>query len=137
VPLFERNLLIAADEANVLRGTDRQLRVWIVDIREESNPVPVDTAPIPRGFDTLRDTGGLVGPHNINENEPVLGCARFQNTVVVAWYGAGVRVFEYHRSLPPRGGRSFSARDAERTEGVPDQRRVRGGPRVHLRRRPR
>ncbi|MBI3938252.1 MAG: hypothetical protein HY323_14835 [Betaproteobacteria bacterium] len=94
VPLFERNLLVVTDEATGDEGIDWPKRLWIVDVREETNPVMIASMPTPDGFEELHRAGGRIGAHNIHENEPEPGSAKLQNTVVATWFSAGLRVYD-------------------------------------------
>jgi hypothetical protein len=94
LPLFERNLLVVTDEATGDQGIDWPKRLWIVDVREETNPVMIASMPTPDGFEELHRVGGRIGAHNIHENEPEPGSAKLQNTVVATWFSAGLRVYD-------------------------------------------
>ena len=48
LPLFDRGLMIVADEATGDEGTDWPKLLWMVDIREETNPVIYLDAALPR-----------------------------------------------------------------------------------------
>ena len=94
VPLFERNLLVVTDEATGDEGVDWPKRIWMLDVREEKNPVMIASMPVPEGFNDLHRIGGRIGAHNIHENEPEPGAAKLQNTVVATWFSAGLRVYD-------------------------------------------
>lgn len=94
LPLFERNLLVVTDEATGDHGIDWPKRCWMVDVREEKNPVMIASMPTPEGFEDLHRIGGRIGAHNIHENEPEPGSAKLQNTVVMTWFSAGLRVYD-------------------------------------------
>jgi hypothetical protein len=61
VPLFERGLAVMADEASGDFGSDWPKRVWIVDIRDETNPVIISTLPTPDDFDFPQTPDGQRG----------------------------------------------------------------------------
>ena len=94
VPLFDRDLLVVTDEATGDEGTDWPKRLWILDVREETNPVIISSMPTPEGFEDLHREGGRIGAHNIHENEPAPGYAKLQNTVVATWFSAGLRIYD-------------------------------------------
>ena len=94
VPLFERNLLVVTDEATGDEGVGWPKRIWMLDGREEKNPVMISSMPVPEGFNDLHRIGGRIGAHNIHENEPEPGAAKLQNTVVATWFSAGLRIYD-------------------------------------------
>lgn len=102
VPLFERNLLLVTDEATGDEGIDWPKRLWIMDIRVESNPVMLSSLPVPEGFEELHRVGGRIGAHNIHENEPEPGSAKLLNTVVATWFSAGLRVYDINDPFTPK-----------------------------------
>jgi hypothetical protein len=101
LPLFERNLLVVSDEATGDDGLDWPKLLWMVDLREEQNPVIISTFPSPEGFEALHRVGGRIGAHNIHENDPEPGSARLQNTVVATWFSAGLRVYDISNPFRP------------------------------------
>jgi hypothetical protein len=103
VPLFERDLLLVADEATTVSdGADWPKRYWIVDVREETNPVIISSFPVPEGFDELHREGGRIGAHNVHENDPEPGSARLVNTCVGTWFSAGLRVYDIRDPFTPK-----------------------------------
>jgi hypothetical protein len=54
-----RGLAVVSDEAVQDRCTDSPKLVWLVDIRDEANPIIVGTAPLPDNVASLCGTGGL------------------------------------------------------------------------------
>jgi hypothetical protein len=89
LPLPGRPFVIVADEAiHQQPGEETAKRVWVVDVRDESNPVPVATFPVPA--DPIRP-GGMYGPHNLHEYYP--GSFVSSVTVFCAYYSYGVRVY--------------------------------------------
>ena len=69
LPLFERELLVVTDESVVDGAQDWPKLIWILDGREETNPVPIATCPVADVEDYAR-RGGRFGAHNIHENVP-------------------------------------------------------------------
>lgn len=94
VPIFDRGIAVMTDEATGDEGIDWPKRLWIVDIREETNPVIISSFPTPDGFEELHRVGGRIGAHNIHENEPVPGSAQLKETVVASWFSAGMRIYD-------------------------------------------
>jgi hypothetical protein len=101
LPLFERGLLVVSDEATGDEGTDWPKLLWMVDAREETNPVIISTMPKPEGFEELHQIGGRIGAHNIHENDPQPGSAKLQNTVVASWFAAGLRIYDIRDPFRP------------------------------------
>ncbi len=48
LPLFERELLVVTDESVVDDAKDWPKLIWIIDGRDETNPVPIATCPVDR-----------------------------------------------------------------------------------------
>ena len=94
LPLFQRDLIIVTDEAAGDHGNDWPKRTWVLDARDETNPVIISSMPNPAGFEELHKAGGRIGAHNIHENEPEPGSAQLQNTVVATWFSAGLRIYD-------------------------------------------
>ncbi|MBA2449341.1 MAG: hypothetical protein H0V51_15075 [Chloroflexi bacterium] len=101
LPLFERGLLVVADEATGDEGADWPKLLWMVDVREERNPVTIATAPTPRDFRELHQAGGRIGAHNVHENDPEPGSAKLQQTIVATWFSAGLRIYDIRDPFRP------------------------------------
>ena len=56
-PLFDRGLWIVSDECVQDDGADWPKLVWVVDARNEANPVPIGTFPAPP-FEAFAKRGG-------------------------------------------------------------------------------
>lgn len=103
VPLFDRGLLVVADEATTVSdGADWPKRYWIADVRDESNPVLISSFPVPDDFEELHREGGRIGAHNIHENDPEPGSAKLVNTCVATWFSAGLRVYDIRDPFTPK-----------------------------------
>lgn len=89
LPLPGRPYVVVADEAlpGVPGGAEGKL-MWVVDVRDESNPVPIATCPVPH--DPIRPDG-LYGPHNFHEN--YAGSFISDTVVFAAAYSYGLRVY--------------------------------------------
>jgi hypothetical protein len=102
LPLFSRDLLLVTDEATTASdGTDWPKLHWIVDVRDETNPVIIGTLPKPRDFEELHQAGGRIGAHNLHENEPEPGAAKLERTVATTWFSAGLRIYDIGDQYEP------------------------------------
>lgn len=90
LPLPRRGLAIVVDESTEDDCQEGQKLIWVVDIRDETRPVPIATLPAPEGAFCTR--GGHFGPHNVHENRP---CSYHDDALVYATYmNAGLRVYD-------------------------------------------
>jgi hypothetical protein len=92
-PLFNRGLALVSDEATSDNCKDAPKLVWLMDIRAESNPMVIGTAPLHSGDGELCKRGGRFGAHNIYPNFPGPMYAQLKNTTVASWFNGGVRIF--------------------------------------------
>lgn len=97
LPLPDRKLVVAVDESVKYDCQEGEKRVWLIDIREERNPVIVSTCPVPEGDFCKR--GLRFGPHNVHENRP--GSFQSENLIFVTYYNAGLRVFDIRNQYRP------------------------------------
>ena len=93
VPLVDRGLLVAAEEAVRDACEDWPKRVWLLDATPETRPEPLVPLPPPANFDALCKSGGRFGAHNIHVNRPGPFSRRLSRTVVGAFFNGGVRVY--------------------------------------------
>ena len=93
LPLFERNLWIVSDECVLDNGADWPKLVWVVDVRNEANPVPISTFPAPP-IEAFAKRGGRFGAHNLHENLPVATSFRSDTIIIGTFFNAGVRVYD-------------------------------------------
>jgi hypothetical protein len=101
LPLFERNLLVVSDESVVDNAADWPKLVWIVDARDERNPVPIATCPMPPVAD-FKGRGGRFGAHNLHENVP-LPTSWFSDTIILGtFFNGGLRAFDIADAYAPR-----------------------------------
>ncbi len=101
LPLFGRDLLVVTDESVVDGGADWPKLVWIVDARDERNPVPIATCPMP----PLRDfqgRGGRFGAHNLHENVPSPNCWQSEQVIIGTFFNGGLRAFDIADPYQPR-----------------------------------
>lgn len=117
LPIPQRGLAIVTDEASGEEGLDWPKRLWVVDIREESNPVIMSSMPLPDGFEALHREGGRIGAHNLHENEPTPGTARLQDTVVATWFSAGLRIYDIRDPYRPEEIAAFLPETPEGQRG--------------------
>jgi hypothetical protein len=97
LPLPGRKLVVAVDESVKYDCQEGEKRVWLIDVREERNPVIVSTCPVPEGDFCKR--GLRFGPHNVHENRP--GSFQSENLIFVTYYNAGLRVFDIRNQYRP------------------------------------
>lgn len=93
LPLFDRGLWIVSDECVQDNGADWPKLVWVVDARNEANPVPIGTFPAP-SYDAFAKRGGRFGAHNLHENLPGPTSFRSDTLIVGSFFNAGVRVYD-------------------------------------------
>ena len=93
LPLFSRDLMVVTHEAVREKGEDHPKLIWMMDIREETNPVIISTFPMPDTSDFF-NRGGRFGAHNIHENQPGATCSRSDTLIFGTFFNGGVRVFD-------------------------------------------
>lgn len=92
-PLWGRGLALASDESSLNNCADAPKLIWLVDLREETNPVIVATAPVPQNVAELCARGGRFGAHNLHPNFPGPTSAHLKNTFVGSFFNGGVRIY--------------------------------------------
>jgi len=92
-PFFRRGLAVVSDESVMTKCTDAPKLIWIIDIREETNPVIVATAPVPQNVADLCARGGRFGAHNLHPNFPSSTSAQLRHMVVGSFFNGGVRIY--------------------------------------------
>jgi hypothetical protein len=98
LPLPDRDLLIVVDEAVLDRQQDGLKVIWVLDIREPTNPVSIATFPTPAEAD-YAGLGGVFGPHNVHENRP--GSFVSSEIIFATYQNAGVRAFDIRDPFRP------------------------------------
>src|SRR5436305_11656150 len=88
LPLFDRNLFVVTDESVVDNADDWPKLVWILDARDETNPVPISTCPLP--YDAFAHAAGRFVAHNINENVPMPTAGKSDTIHICKVFNAGV-----------------------------------------------
>ncbi|MDP7412106.1 MAG: hypothetical protein QF465_00445 [SAR202 cluster bacterium] len=117
IPLFERELMIVTDESVTDDLSDHPKLVWIMDIREETNPVIISTLPLP----PVEDFGarpGRFGAHNIHENQPVPTSWSSETLIVGSYFNAGVRVHDISDPFRPEEVAYFIPEVPDQEKGV-------------------
>ena len=92
-PLWGRGLAVVSDEAVQDRCTDSPKLVWLVDIRDETNPLIIGTAPLPDNVAALCTRGGRFGAHNLHPAFPDAVSAQLKNSFVGTFFNGGVRIY--------------------------------------------
>ena len=101
LPLLGRNLLVVSDECVQDGGADWPKLVWVLDARNESNPVSIATLPAPP-YQEFVKRGGRFGAHNLHENLPVPGSWRSEQYVIGSFFNAGVRAYDLLNPYQPK-----------------------------------
>ena len=93
LPLFERELLIVTDESVVDDAKDWPKLIWILDGREETNPVPIATCPV-ADVEGYAKRGGRFGAHNIHENVPRPTAWHSDRIILGTFFNGGLRAYD-------------------------------------------
>jgi hypothetical protein len=101
LPLFERELLVVTDESVVDDAKDWPKLIWIIDGRDETNPVPIATCPVDDVEDYSR-RGGRFGAHNIHENVPVPTSWHSDRYILGTFFNGGLRAYDIANPYQPR-----------------------------------
>ena len=137
LPLFDRGLLVVADEATGDEGADWPKLVWMVDVREETNPIIISTLPFPERLRRIC-TGRRADRRAQHPRERPRARQRdpqeHRGGGLVQRRPARLR---HPQPVPPGGDRRLPAGDPGRPARLPHQRLLHGLARLHLRRRPR
>lgn len=97
-PIGDRPYLVVTDEARARQSYWDSQFMWIVDIREETNPIPVSTWFPDR--EKYFHGAGRFGAHNILEYIPETG--PWANTVFITYFNAGLRAVDVSDVLRPK-----------------------------------
>ncbi|GAC1568121.1 MAG: LVIVD repeat-containing protein [Ktedonobacteraceae bacterium] len=111
LPLPDRHLAIVADEGIADNCADQVKYIWVVDVREPTNPVTISTFPTPSEEDYCAK-GSHFGPHNVHENRP--GSFQSSELIFATYQNAGVRVFTIKNAFRPEEVASFVPPPPER-----------------------
>ncbi len=69
-PIFSRGMALVSDEDTQDNCKDAPKLVWLLDIRAETNPMVIATAPLHSNDGELCGRGGRFGAHNLHPNFP-------------------------------------------------------------------
>jgi hypothetical protein len=108
LPLFERNLLIVTDESTIDNAADWPKLIWVLDARDEKNPVPIATCPMP-AVETYSGRGGRFGAHNIHENTPRPTAWHSDQIVLGTFFNGGLRAYDISNPYRPKEVATFVA----------------------------
>jgi hypothetical protein len=100
LPLLDRGLLVVSDESVADGAKDWPKLVWILDVHEETKPVPISTCPLPP-VKTFARRGGRFGAHNLHENRPATGTWISEDVIVGTFFNGGVRAFDVSDPFRP------------------------------------
>jgi len=99
LPLPGRKLAVVAEGVQCRTiGAKGLFYTWMVDVRVDTNPLPIATLPTPKDRDYSRM--GNFGPHNLHENRP--GSFQSEETIFATYHNAGVRVFDIKDQFEPK-----------------------------------
>ncbi len=99
MPMPGRHLVACTQEAlrKHSEGQDRDKYLWIVDARDERNPIPIATFRVdPEG---LAHPDFRFGPHNIHENRP--GSLQREDRIYLTYFAGGLRVVDISDAMQP------------------------------------
>jgi hypothetical protein len=105
LPLFDRGLFVVTDESVVDNAEDWPKLVWILDARDETNPVPISTCPLP--YDVFARAGGRFGAHNIHENVPRPTAWHSDTIIIGTFFNGGLRAYDISNPYQPREAGTF------------------------------
>jgi hypothetical protein len=98
LPLPSRGLVVGVTEAiKMTAEEDGDKRIWMIDVREERNPITISSFPKPvpprsSPWSSFWECGGRFGPHNVHENRP--GSFQSETLIFSTWYAAGLRIHD-------------------------------------------
>ncbi len=99
LPLFGRELMLTTDESIRNEGADWPKRVWLLDMRNEDNLVPIATLPMPP-VEEFGPRGGRYGAHNLHENRPGPSF-KSEEIIFGAYFSGGIRVHNIKNPFQP------------------------------------
>jgi hypothetical protein len=98
LPLPGRKLAVVCEESNAEFCEKGLFYTWMVDVREDANPLPISSFPTPPDRDYCKM--GNFGPHNLHENRP--GSFQSEETIFATYNAGGVRVFDLKDQFAPK-----------------------------------
>ncbi|MBB3769444.1 hypothetical protein FHS55_000030 [Angulomicrobium tetraedrale] len=96
-PIGDRPYLVVTDEARARQVYRDSQFMWVLDIRDETRPVPVSTWFPER--DKYAGRGGRFGAHNIIER--ITASGPWANIVFLTYFNAGLRAIDVSDPLRP------------------------------------
>jgi len=97
-PIGDKPYMVVTDEARARQKYWDAQFMWVIDIREETNPIPVATFFPDR--EKYFDRPGRFGAHNILENIPAEG--PWADLVFLTYFNAGLRAVDVSDPLKPK-----------------------------------
>lgn len=97
-PLGDRPYLVVTDEARAQENYESSQFMWVVDIREETNPIPIATY-IPDREENM-NRGGRFGAHNILEYAPADG--PWKDVIFLTYFNSGLRAVDLSDPFRPK-----------------------------------
>ena len=131
-PIGDRPYLVVTDEARGKQKFWDAQFMWIIDARDETNPLPIATFMPER--EKYYERPGRFGAHNILEDLPAEG--PWKDTVFLTYFNAGLRAVNVSDPLHPEGSRLLRAGNAGRRARHPVKRHRRRRRRPALPHRP-
>jgi len=101
LPLFDRNLYVMTDESTVDDAKDWPKFIWLLDARDETNPVPISTCPMPP-VDAYANRGGRFGAHNLFENTPSPNAWFSDQIILGTFFNGGLRAYDIANPYQPK-----------------------------------
>jgi len=74
---------------------------WVVDNRDETNPVPIATFPLPP-VEIFGKRGGRYGSHNLHENPPVKPAHKSEKIILATFFNGGLRAYDVSNPYQPK-----------------------------------
>ncbi len=101
LPLFDRDLLVVTDESTTDNARDWPKLVWILDARDETNPIPIATCPMPP-VEAWAGRGGRFGAHNLHENVPLPTAWQSDQFILGTFFSGGLRAYDIANPYQPK-----------------------------------
>jgi hypothetical protein len=106
MPLPGRGLMLTVPEAmKKTLAEDGDKRIWVIDIREERQPVIISAFPTPvpgpdMPWRSYWERPPRFGPHNVHENRPHYGY-RSEYLIFATFFNAGLRIYDLRDPFRP------------------------------------
>ena len=99
LPLFERNLFVVTGDSVVDDADDWPKLVWILDKRDETNPMPIATCPLP--YDAFARKGERIGA-TIFTRTCRLPRRGIRKIVIGTFFNGGLRAYDISNPYQPK-----------------------------------